>query len=112
MGTFIYQGGPKVVIGDRALLHLQLVITAKLRRGEPFPLSWREDGSVGGGSTTVWIHPGSSLVFKYVEKRDPTISRVWVDALAFTANTPTGLYLLPEPSNLTALDQNSDDALQ
>lgn len=97
MGKFIYEGGVKVEIEDRALTHLQLVITVKLRRGEPFPFSWREDVSVGGGRTTIWIHPGSSLVFKYYGGRQPSINRAWTDALAFTANSPSGLYLVPEP---------------
>lgn len=97
MGKFIYESGVKTEFEDRALLHLQLVITAKLRRGEPFPFSWREDASVGGGRTTVWIHHGSSLVFKYFGSRQPAINRGWVEALAFTANSPGGLYLVPEP---------------
>lgn len=97
MGKFVYDGTVKTEIEDRALTHLQLVISAKLRRGEPFPFSWREDASVGGGRTTVWIHPGSSLVFKYFGSRPPEINRTWTEALAFTANTPTGLYLVPEP---------------
>ncbi|WP_241160481.1 ATP-dependent DNA ligase [Microbacterium sp. Y-01] len=98
MGKFIYEGGVKTEIEDRALTHLQLVITAKLRRGEPFPFSWREDASVGGGRTTVWIQPGSSLVFKYFGSRQPSINRAWIEALAFTANAPSGLYVVPEPA--------------
>lgn len=98
MGKFIFEGGPKVEIEDRALTHLQLVVTAKLRRGEPFPFTWAEDVSAGGGRTTVWIHPGSALVFKYYGSRQPEINRTWVDALAFTANSPTGLYLVHEPA--------------
>lgn len=98
MGKFIYEGGVKTEIEDRALTHLQLVITAKLRRGEPFPFTWREDASVGGGRTTVWIHSGSSLVFKYHGSRQPSVNRNWVDALAFTANAPSGLYLVHEPA--------------
>lgn len=97
MGKFVYDGNVKVEIEDRALTHLQLVIGAKLRRGEPFAFSWREDPSVGGGRTTVWVHPGSSLVYKYFGGRQPSINRAWVDALAFTANSPSGLYLVPEP---------------
>lgn len=69
MGKLIYEGGPKAEIEDRALTHLQLVITAKLRRGEPFSFTWKEDVSLGGGRTTVWIHAGSSLVFKYFDSR-------------------------------------------
>ncbi|MCM3779799.1 DUF7882 family protein [Microbacterium hydrocarbonoxydans] len=99
MGKFIYEGSVKSEIEDRALTHLQLVITAKLRRGEPFPFSWREDTSVGGGRTTVWMQPGSSLVFKYFGSRQPSINRAWIEALAFTANSPGGLYLVPEPQD-------------
>ncbi|MDQ0729072.1 ATP-dependent DNA ligase [Microbacterium sp. W4I20] len=97
MGKFMYEGGVKIEIEDRALTHLQLVISAKLRRGEPFPFTWREDMSVGGGRTTVWLHAGSSLVFKYAGSRQPAINRAWIDALAFTASAPSGLYLVPEP---------------
>lgn len=101
MGKFIYEGGPKVEIEDRALTHIQLVMTAKLRRGEPFSFSWRDDASIGGGRTTVWIHSGSSLVFKYFGSRPPSINRAWVEALAYTANAPSGMYLAPEPVDAT-----------
>ena len=110
MGKFIYEGGPKVEIEDRALTHIQLVMTAKLRRGEPFPFSWREDSSVGGGRTTVWIHSGSSIVFKYFGSRSPSVNRAWVEALAYTANTPTGMYLVPEPVETAAIDKVSESA--
>jgi hypothetical protein len=105
MGKFIYEGGPKIEIEDRALTHVQLVMTAKLRRGEPFAFSWKEDASVGGGRTTVWVHAASSLVFKYFGSRPPAINRAWVDALAFTANSPTGLYLTPEPAETGAFER-------
>lgn len=98
MGKFIYEGGTKSEIEDRALAHIQLVVTAKLRRGEPFGFTWREDASVGGGRTTVWVHPGASIVYKYYGGRQPSINRAWIEALAFTANSPTGLYLVPEPA--------------
>ena len=95
MGKFIYEGSVKTEIEDRALTHLQLVMTAKLRRAEPFPFSWREDASVGGGRTTVWVQPGSSLVFKYFGSRQPSINRAWIEALAFTANAPSGYMKIP-----------------
>ncbi|QDE35588.1 ATP-dependent DNA ligase [Microbacterium foliorum] len=106
MGKFVYEGGHKVEIEDRALTHLQLVMTAKLRRGEPFTFTWREDVSVGGGRTTVWIHAGSSMSFKFYGSRQPPINRAWVDALAFTANAPSGLYLVPEPAEGSTLDRD------
>ena len=97
MGKIIFDNSTKTEIEDRALTHLQMVITAKLRRGEPFGFSWREDPNVGGGRTTVWIHSQSNLVFKYYGSRPPSINRTWIEALAYTANAPTGLYLIPEP---------------
>ncbi|OIJ33737.1 MULTISPECIES: DUF7882 family protein [unclassified Microbacterium] len=107
MGRFIYEGSTKVEVEDRALRHLQLVMTAKLRRGEPFPYTWKEDASIGGGRITVWIHAGSSMVFKYVGSRQPEVNRAWVDALAYTANSPNGLYLVPEPAG-SAVTKNLD----
>lgn len=104
MGKFIYEGDVKTEIEDRALTHLQLVIVAKLRRGEPFGFSWKEDNSVGGGRTTVWIHAGSSLVFKFAGSRQPAVNRDWIEALAFTANSPSGLYLVPEPAESTTTE--------
>ncbi|SDR82809.1 DUF7882 family protein [Microbacterium paraoxydans] len=109
MGRFIYEGSTKVEVEDRALRHLQLVMTAKLRRGEPFPYTWKEDASIGGGRITVWLHAGSSMVFKYVGSRQPEINRAWVDALAYTANSPGGLYLVPEPAG-SAVTGNLDGA--
>ncbi len=99
MGKFIYEDSVKVEIEDRALTHLQLVVSAKLRRGEPFPFTWRDDLSIGGGRTTVWVHAGSALVFKYHGSRQPQINRAWIDDLAFAANSPSGLYITPEPAD-------------
>lgn len=110
MGKFIYEGAQKVEIEDRAMLHMQLVITAKLRRSEPFPFSWREDVSVGGGRTTVWMHANSALVFKYYGSRQPSVNRAWVDALAVTANSPGGLYLTPEPVSTGPITRETADA--
>lgn len=104
MGKFIYENGPKVEIEDRALTHIQLVMTAKLRRGEPFAFTWKEEVSTGGGRTTVWVHAGTAMTFKYDGSRAPRINRAWVDALAFTANSPSGLYLTHEPAESAAQD--------
>lgn len=98
MGKFIYEGGVKTEVDDRALAHIQIAVVAKLRRAEPFSFSWREDMSVGGGRTTVWVHAGSNLVFKYDAARPPVVNHEWVEALMSTANSPSGLHLVPEPS--------------
>ena len=38
-----------------------------------------------------------SIVYKFYGSRKPAINRAWVDALLYTANTPVGLYVVPEP---------------
>jgi hypothetical protein len=103
MGKFVYEGGPKIEIEDRALTHLQLVMTAKLRRSEPFSFTWKEDQSIGHGRTTVWLHASCNIVFKYAGSRQPAINRLWIEALAYTASSPSGLYLVPEPQNVNSV---------
>jgi len=97
VGKLTYEGSVHVEFEDRVLAHLQVVIGSKLRRGEAFHFSWRDDVSVGDGRTTVWVHPRSSIVYKYYGSRRPSLNRTWIDALAQTANSPSGLYLVPEP---------------
>ena len=80
-----------------ALTHLQLVITAKLRRGEPFPFSWRVDPGQGSGHGSVWISPGVPITFRYAGGKDPSLNREWLRVLRNAANEPGGLRLLPEP---------------
>jgi hypothetical protein len=94
-----YEGQVSLDLDDRALAHLQIVIGNKLRRGEAFAFSWAKDASLGHGRTTVWIHPGSTLVFSFHGGRAPQINRTWVEALMMAANSPHGLYLLPEPAS-------------
>lgn len=96
MGKFIYET-LRVDFEDRVLAHLQHVIGSKLRRGESFHFSWRDDQSVGDGRTTVWLHPSAMIIYKYYGSRPPSINRAWLEALDMVANSATGLYLVPEP---------------
>lgn len=97
MGKFIYRDQVRADFEDRLLAHLQLVIGNKLRRGEPFYFSWKEDQSVGGGRTAVWMHPGASFTFKFSGGRAPALNRTWLEALMHTAHSSTGLHVVPEP---------------
>lgn len=99
MGKFIYDSTIRVDFEDRLLAHLQTVIGAKLRRGESFHFTWKDEPSAGNGRTVVWVHPGVSLVYKFYGSRHTSLNRVWVEALMFTANTPTGLYAVSEPAD-------------
>ena len=97
MGTFIYEGMIKVEVDDRTLAHLQVVIGNKLRRGESFNFTWREDKSIGDGRTSIWVHPYATIVYKFHGSRPITLNRAWNEALMFTANSANGLYIVPEP---------------
>jgi hypothetical protein len=104
VGKFIYEGSVTVDFDDRVLAHVQIVIGQKLRRGEGFHFTWREDPSLGDGRTSVWLHPAASLVYKYFGSRQPSINRAWLEALTFTANSTNGLYIVPEPPESSASD--------
>lgn len=103
MGKFMYEGVVKVDFDDRILAHLQIVVSSKLRRNEPFHFTWRDDVSLGQGRTAVWLHPRSSLVWKFYGSRMPRINPAWIEALMFAANSPNGLYLVPEPADMHAV---------
>ena len=42
MGTLTYDSKLSASFDDRVLAHLQIVIWAKIRRGEPFSFTWTE----------------------------------------------------------------------
>jgi hypothetical protein len=96
MGTLTYDVVSKVEFDDRTLVHLQIVIASKLRRGESFNLSWTKEPE-GAGRTTIWMHPAIPLVYEFQDGTTPAINREWLNALMETANSPTGLRLVPEP---------------
>lgn len=98
MGKFTYDSDVKADFEDRLLAHLQAVIMAKVRRGESFTFTWKEDISTGGGRTSVFIHPHVSLVFKFHGGRTPQLNPAWLHALTYTANSPRGLYVVSEPA--------------
>lgn len=98
MGEFLYAQSAKVDIEDRALAHLQIVIGTKLRRGEAFHFTWRNDVASGSGRTSVWLQQGIPLSYRFNGGRQPSINGAWLDALLATANSTTGLHLVPEDS--------------
>lgn len=80
----------------------------RARLGEPTrhpPEPSRRRAILGWVTLCVAVVAILALVFKYFGSRQPAINREWVDALAFTANSPSGLYLVPEPAENTATDR-------
>jgi len=98
MGKLTYDSGLTADFDDRVLAHIQIVIGAKLRRGESFYFSWRDDPLTGGGRSTIWLHPSISLSYKYFGSNMPSLNRGWVEALSLSANSTAGLHLVTEPS--------------
>jgi hypothetical protein len=111
VGTLSYDSNYKADFDDRVLAHLQIVIGAKLRRGESFHFSWRNEQVTGQGRTTIWLHPTVPLIYSYLGSRTPTINRQWIEALMTSANSVAGLQIVPEPSESAApAGVTSDDA--
>ena len=97
MGTIFYGGGGTAVpIEDRALAHLKVVISTKLRRGESFTLSWQHPEDQPRGRSTLWLHPAIPLRFVFDEAEPTTLSREWIERLADSANSSGGILLVPE----------------
>lgn len=97
LGKLTYDSRLTADFEDRALAHIQLVIGAKLRRGESFYFSWVDEAHTGGGRSTIWLNPGIPLAYKYAGNRVTSFNRLWVEALSESANSPLGLQLLVEP---------------
>ena len=97
MGKLTYDSTMTADFDDRVLAHIQMVIGAKLRRGESFYFSWQDDPAVGDGRSTIWLNPGIPLAFKYFGGRAPKLNRDWIESLMVSANSAGGLQLVPEP---------------
>ncbi len=98
MGKLTYDSHLTVEFDDRLLAHLQVVIGMKLRRGESFYFSWRDDPKAGDGRSTIWIQDSMPLHYRYYGSKPPALNRQWIDALLATANSATGLQIVGEPT--------------
>lgn len=108
MGKFIY-GTPAIAVDfdDRVLAHLKVVILSKVRRGESFTFSWEYTAATGSGHSSIWIHPTIPLQFDFLGSREPSLNRAWVEELVKLSNTPSGLRVIPEPSEPESAAQKS-----
>ncbi|WP_258045864.1 DUF7882 family protein [Leifsonia shinshuensis] len=95
MGSLIYDS-TVIEFDDRLLLHLQIVIVNKLRRRESFAMSWRDAPEIGDGRSTIWLDPSIPLYFKFSGSRTPSINRDWLETLAESAASATGLVVTGE----------------
>ena len=98
MGTLTYDSTMKIDFDDRLLAHFRLVIGMKLRRGESFYLNWKDDSSIGDGSSTIWLNPSIPISFKFHGSRDVSINPRWLEDLVAAANSASGLRAIAEPA--------------
>jgi hypothetical protein len=108
MGAMIY-AGQSFEFDDRALAHLQAVITMKLRRREPFLLTWTpEDGEVGAlaepvGRHALWIDNAIPLRYEFASSTAVRLGDQWLNSLADLASRASGLVFVPQPAEPAAV---------
>ena len=96
-------GTDDFILDDRLLEHVTFVITQKLRRAEPFLLTWSYPPEQGSGRRSVWIHEGSMLQFRFAKAPTRRLNREWITDLLDAAHSVKGLNLdeVPEPASRT-----------
>ena len=113
VGTLYYgDSGTPIGIEDRALAHLKVAITTKLRRGESFTLSWKHPDEQPRGRSTLWLHPSIPLRFVFDEPEAPELSRSWIEDLMRSANSTGGIQLVPEQLDIEPIATSPDQPVQ
>jgi hypothetical protein len=113
VGTLYYgDSGTPIGIEDRALAHLKIAITTKLRRGESFTLSWKHPDEQPRGRSTLWLHPSIPLRFVFDEPVAPELSRSWIEDLMRSANSTGGIQLVPEQLDVEPIATIPDQPVQ
>ncbi|MWV48440.1 hypothetical protein GRS96_04015 [Rathayibacter sp. VKM Ac-2803] len=100
MGRLLY-GAPSSAhpFDDRALAHLQRVITSRYRRGEGVLLVI--DDEHAACRTELWMHPTIATRYEY-DSRVTELNTQWLRALSEAAHSRSGLHLIPEPDRSEA----------
>jgi hypothetical protein len=82
MGTLFY-GNDRIPIriDDRVLAHLRALVTSKMRRGEGFLLSWTDSITIGDGRSSIWMHAGCDVHYKFDDERQPKLDPALLEQL-------------------------------
>jgi len=102
MGTLKYGHGDDATfeMDDADLAHLAAVVTAKLRRREPFLLTCRSEST----RQSIWIHEASTLVYAYDSADALDLDRARLEAMVLDTNRPAGLTVRCAAPVLHAVD--------
>jgi hypothetical protein len=99
MGRLLYGDSARAIeFDDRTLIHVHLVVNAKLRRREGFFFTWKDDPAAGSGRSSIWLECSIPLYFKFGTNVRHPINREWLEMLTVSANQPQGMLLVPEPA--------------
>lgn len=94
MGTLYYGAARTAVqIDDRILAHLKVLTGSKLRRNEPFLLSWQESAGDGHGRSSIWLHPDVDLIYRFDGNRPPELDSALLEQMSDEAISPTGVHI-------------------
>jgi hypothetical protein len=96
MGVLVYAGSESYEIEDRALAHVKIAITSKLRRNESFLLNWSVPASAGSGRVSIWLSPAIPLQFRFSGSKPLELSRIWLEALERSSTGIRGMLLMNE----------------
>ncbi|MEO6116839.1 MAG: hypothetical protein ABIP33_10685 [Pseudolysinimonas sp.] len=94
MGTLFYGASRLPIrIDDRILAHVKAVVTAKMRRGEGFLISWSDSAEVGHGRSSVWVHPSCDLHYKFDGGNPPKLDPDLLEEMNVESIQPRGIEL-------------------
>lgn len=97
MGTLTYDG-EIFTFEDRTLAHLQAAITLKLRRREPFLLSWTPEGPGEPARRSLWIDNSIAIRYEFEVADTGRLSDSWLNTMVELASRASGLVLTEEPA--------------
>lgn len=93
MGSLRLGGQGLVIdIDDNLLHHIKLLTVAKLRRNEPYLLSWRNAPETAGRHS-VWIHREADMHFEFDGSEPTPTDQKLLDILTLDAMKARGLEL-------------------
>jgi hypothetical protein len=90
----------RIDLDDRLLVHLQVVIVRKFRRGESFSMSWVRSVEIGSGRCSIWMVPTIPIRFEFRGSRVPPINQQWLERMTESAGSARGLLITNEDGTL------------
>lgn len=103
MGVLVYDG-QGFEFDDRALAHIQAVITVKLRRREPFLLSWSTAQSAPARHS-VWIDNAIPLRYEFNRDAGDRLDDAWLNQLMDMASRSAGVVVPQDLAEVTSLPE-------